>query len=497
MSFSKLTNSRVLARNAIVNFLGSGAPLIVALVAIPLLVKGLGTERFGILTVSWVVIGYLSLFDLGLGRALTKLVAERLGTQQQDEIPAITWTGLFLMMLLGIVGALVLAALSPWLTGNLLKIPPALQEESLRAFYLLALSLPVVISTAGLRGILEANQSFGLVNAIRIPMGVFTYLGPLAVVVFSRSLVAVVAVLVAGRVIAWLAHLILCLRVFPSLRRRFVLHREYALDLVRFGGWMTISNIVSPFMTYVDRFIVGALISMSAVAYYSTPYEMVTKIWIIPSALMGVLFPAFATTFVSDRGRTSQLFEQGVRLIFLVTFPVTLVVVTLAHEALYLWLGSEFAVNSTRVLQWLAAGVFINCLAQVPFAVLQGVGRPDLVGKLHLLELPAYGVLLWAVARTFGLEGVAIAWVVRMAADTVLLFLLAERSLPTGSSLVRRTGMMTAPALLALAGAAVLSGLGLKVAFLTGSLVGFGLLAWRYILAPNERALVQRAVSPA
>ena len=50
--------------------------MLVALVAIPILVDGLGTARFGILTLAWMVVGYFSLFDLGLGRALTKLTAK-------------------------------------------------------------------------------------------------------------------------------------------------------------------------------------------------------------------------------------------------------------------------------------------------------------------------------------------------------------------------------------------------------------------------------------
>ena len=70
-SAEKLTQGKLLARNTILNVLGYGLPMLVAIFAIPLLVKGLGTERFGILTLAWVIIGYLSLFDLGLGRALT------------------------------------------------------------------------------------------------------------------------------------------------------------------------------------------------------------------------------------------------------------------------------------------------------------------------------------------------------------------------------------------------------------------------------------------
>ena len=171
-----LTGAGTLARNTIWNLIGQGVPMVVAVFTIPLLVKGLGTDRFGILTLAWIVIGYFSLFDLGMGRALTKHVAEQLGAGQEQNIPAVIWTALSLMLFLGLAGALVLGVLTPWLVYDALKIPPTLQHESLHAFYLLALSIPIVISSAGLRGVLEAYQRFGLVNAVRLSMGVFTFL---------------------------------------------------------------------------------------------------------------------------------------------------------------------------------------------------------------------------------------------------------------------------------------------------------------------------------
>ena len=68
----------LLARNTAWNLLGSGAPLLVAVFAIPLLIKGMGTDCFGVLTLVWMGIGYFSVFDFGLGRALTKRVLPRL-----------------------------------------------------------------------------------------------------------------------------------------------------------------------------------------------------------------------------------------------------------------------------------------------------------------------------------------------------------------------------------------------------------------------------------
>ena len=137
----------MLVRNTIINLFGRAAPLIVAILVIPILIKGMGVERFGILSLAWMLVGYLGLFDFGIGRALTKMVAERLaGAGNSEEIPPLVWTSLLIMLVLGTLGALLIASLSPWLVHAVLNIPEALQSESLRAFYLIAFSVPIVIA---------------------------------------------------------------------------------------------------------------------------------------------------------------------------------------------------------------------------------------------------------------------------------------------------------------------------------------------------------------
>ncbi len=488
-----MTGGRLLARNTVFNLFGQGVPLLVALFAIPLLVHGLGTARFGVLTLAWMVIGYFSLFDLGLGRALTKLVAEKIGTGQTEEIPALVWTAMLLMLILGFAGTLLLVLLAPWLVRDALKIPGTLELETLYAFYLLAISIPMVISTAALRGILEAQQRFDLTNAVRVPMGIFTYVGPVLVLPFSHSLFPVVAVLVGGRLMAWAAHLALCFRVIPALRKEISLERRVIRPLLSFGGWMTVTNVVGPLMAYLDRFLIGGLISVTTVAYYATPYDMVTKLWIIPSALIGVLFPAFSSSFVQDRARTARLFGRGVKYIFLILFSITLIVVALAHEGLDFWLGSEFARNSTHVLQLLAVGVFINSLTQIPFALIQGAGRPDLPAKLFLIELPFYLLALWWLLGVYGIEGAAMVWLGRILVDMVVLFGMAKRMLPPESLDMRRPILILAATLLVMALAALPTNIAMKGLFLLFTLPSFALAAWFLLFATDERVPIQNS----
>lgn len=490
---NNLISSGVLVRNTVWNLIGHGAPMLVAIFTIPMLIKGLGTDRFGILTLAWVMIGYFSLFDFGLGRALTQRVAEKLGAGLKDEIPALVWTSLFLMLVLGLVGALAVVLISPWLVYDILKIPEELRVETVQSFYLLAISIPIVTSTVGLRGILEAQQRFGLTNAVRISLGLFTFLGLLLVLPFSQNLLPLITILVVGRTVAWAVYLTMCFYVMPVLRHRVTFYRNVVGPLIRFGSWMTVTNIVSPLMVYMDRFLIGSLISITAVAYYTTPFEVITKLLIIPSAFVSVLFPAFSSAFSQDSHRAAHLYYRGTKYVFLLLFPMTLIMVTFAKELLLIWLGVEFAENGFRVMQFLAIGVLVNGVANVPFALLQGSGRPDITTKLNLLELPIYLASVWWLIHAYGIAGVAGAWLLRVTIDAVMLMMIARKFLPHRSH-DHQTTFWIVLMLSGLTLGAFTLPVAIKIGFLTIFLLAFSWIVWTLLLDMDERRLISQKV---
>lgn len=485
-----LTSGTLLAKNAIWNLLGAGSPVFVALFCLPILKTRLGVDRLGIISLAWVVVGYFGLFDFGLSRALTKLVAERLGQHREDEIPGLVWTSLFLMAGLGVAGAVLAFILTPWLVYHPLKVPAELRSETIRAFYWIAVSIPVVILTAGLRGVLEALQRFRLATSIRIPMGIFTYLGPVLVLPFSHSLVPVMMVLVAGRTIAGFAHLWACYYALPSLRGTFAVHASSIGPLFRFGTWMTVSNVVGPLMVSFDRFFIGALISVSAVAYYSIPSDVLLRVTILPAAICGVLFPAFSTTHEADRARLVVLLESSVKYIFFILFPIILLLIAFAPEALRLWLGADFAQHSSSVAQILAIAIFINGLALSPFAHVQGAGRPDITAKLHLLELPIYALMLVVFAKSMGIRGVAIAWLLRVVIDAALLIFFSWRLLRENTFFLTRLPVMLAGALVVFGSAAYLNSVFNKIIFVTTVLCVTMTVLWRWMLSAREKTVL-------
>ncbi|MCH7490868.1 MAG: oligosaccharide flippase family protein [Gemmatimonadetes bacterium] len=287
-------------------------------------------------------------------------------------------------------------------------------------------------------------------------------------------------------------HLLLCFHAIPALRHEIRVQRSLLRPLLAFGSWMTVSNIVSPLMVYLDRFLIGAILSVTAVTYYATPYEVVIRLAVIPSALVAVLFPAFASGIAQGSSRTVLLFGRGMKYVFLAMFLPVFLIVTLAPEGLAVWLGPDFALRSGAVLRWLALGVFANGLARVPFALVQALGRPDLTAKLHLVELVLYVPVLWMLLGAYGIIGAAVAWAVRVAVDLVLLLGIVRRLLPAAAPLVERTCWATGLGVATLTTAALIPSLAMRGVFAAFVAVGFLVTAWTVALDPDERAFLRR-----
>lgn len=411
----------MLLRNSLFNLIGLGGPLLAAVFTIPYLIAELGVERFGLLTLIWAVVSYFGLFDLGLGRALTQQVAITCSRDEYQDLPAITGTAYLIMLFLGLCAGLVMVLVAPYLVGQIKSVPN--KPEAISALYAMAVAMPFIILTSGFRGVLEARHAFGIVNLIRLPMGFFTFLGPAAAVWLVEPRLDLIAwVLAIGRVIGFLVHAWYAVRCLPEKYRMLVASRAWIRPLCVSGGWLTVSNIISPLMGYVDRFMIGALVSAAAIAYYATPNEIVTKLWIIPGALTAVLFPTFAAQITRGNGEAQGLFKKGLLWLFLAMVPVVLVLILFADEILRLWINEEFASQSATILRILAAGILINSLAHIPFTLIQSSGNSRLTAMIHLCEFPLFMLALWWLTIQYGVVGAALAWLLRMIVDTALMF---------------------------------------------------------------------------
>jgi len=260
--------------------------------------------------------------------------------------------------------------------------------------------------------------------------------------------------IVVGRILALAAHAFACLQaergilIGPSQS-----HRSGIRSFFQEGGWITISNVISPLMLYSDRFVLGALLSPRAVAWYVTGQEVMLRTLVIPGALAGVLFPKFAgRPDADDEQALSGLYQRSIRVVSALMLPLCTLAAAVAYDGLRLWLGESFAVNGHRVIEIIAIGVFANAICHLPHAWLQAVGHADRTAKAHLIELPLYAAGLFMAVLQWGIVGAAVAWTLRVVLDCVVLLRLVGREsaqpvlglLLVGIALIAAAGLLPA-----------------------------------------------------
>jgi O-antigen/teichoic acid export membrane protein len=486
---------RLVLRNTVLNLAGSLLPVAVGVLVIPLVIKGLGVGRFGVLSLGWIILGYFSLFDFGLGRATTKFISEAIGREETIHISPLVWTSVSFQMCLGVVGALVLTAMTPLLVRHLLNIPPNLQSESVMFFNAMSAAIPAGICSVCFRGVLEAAHRFDLVNAVKVPLNCAVFVMPLAGLHLGYALPGVGLLLVGTQIIGALAYLFLCFRVFPELKLAFSVQRGLLKPLLSYGGWVTGYNLIIPVMMYLDRLIIGILKPIGMLTYYAVPYDMTSRVQILPSSLSTSLFPAFSHLGLDRKESLGELCTRSLKYLMLVMGPLTLILVLLARDILRIWLGPEFASQSTLIFQILAIGFLMNALGWPPTTSLLAVGRPDLVTKCYGLLLLPYAGLAWVLIHRYGLVGGALAMTIRETFQAGMFFLLYWRVMSLSfSSFTQRAlvrGLLTSVSLIAALSGIILlgwqSGFSLTIAAV-GLMASFLLVIWRYVLDPADLA---------
>lgn len=414
-------------KNTLWNLFGSAAPMLVGIGAIPYIYNQIGIERIGILTIIWALIGYFSIFDFGLGRAITQRIASLSSLHDESKIIKTATTGVLLTLIIGVFGGLVGLATIEVAGVSWINSAKNLEQEIYASFFLACLAIPATTATAGLRGILEGEQRFKAINLLKVALGLSNFLSPIAsIALFGPRLDYIVGSLVLARYIIFVSHYLIVKNNIGNSCEK--LDIKESRQLFRFGGWMTLSNIISPLMVVADRFLISNVLGAAVVAYYTIPAEFMIRLLVLPAAITTTLFPVFTKDLSEKNHKNSfSLYKKSLKIIFLMMGAIVACIFIGADLGFRLWLGPEFAEKSTAVAIVLAVGILFNSLAQVPHAYIQASGDARSTALIHVFESVFYLPTLFVLMQMHGIVGAAFAWMLRALLDLVLLHVRAMR----------------------------------------------------------------------
>lgn len=408
-----------LIKNSWLNILGLAVPSLVAIPSMGFMARVLDREIFGLLTLAIAFLGYSVVFDGGISRSVIREVS--IYRDNRAELLNIIGSAIRVSLGLGFFFAALFIAFSETIIGWL-NVTEIHRRDAIEGFWYLAPCVPVVLLNSVLMALLEGKEKFRSVNLIRSLGFSFVFLIPLLLIPFSDTF----TVMAQGLLVARTLMLFMTYGLFYlDIRSHPVAFSQETFErLYKFGGWLTISNVIGPVMEYFDRFIIASARGSAVVVYYNAPAEMTARLLSVPGALSRSLFPAISHR-EPEEVRALVLRAAGYQLV--VVAAISSFVLLFSHDILRLWLGNDFALRSRDILMWLMAGFFFNGLATIPFTYLQALGNSRLTAMIHLAEIGPYLILIFTLTSQFGLVGGAVAWSTRATIDCLLMYYFSHR----------------------------------------------------------------------
>ncbi|MEO7247735.1 MAG: oligosaccharide flippase family protein, partial [Novosphingobium sp.] len=303
-------------------------------------------------------------------------------------------------------------------------------------------------------------------NLVNVVLGTLTQLVPLAVAIWvTPSLTVILPALYASRLLVLGGFLgVVVTRVTQGWQLTF--DRPEARALISFGGWMTLSSLISPILAALDRFLIGSMLGVRQVSHYSVPYQLSERAMFVPSALLQALFPRISGA--PDAASARDLSRRGLYAVAALCAPPMIFGTLFMHPFLTLWISRDFAAAASFIGQIILTGFWINALGYACYTHLTAVGQPRLLAMAHVIEIVPYCALLFALLGWLGLSGAAIAFAVRVAADDLLLAHFCGLLKETGGLLLAGTGAFAI---------AIWLGMGLELTDGTRVIAGLALVA--------------------
>jgi O-antigen/teichoic acid export membrane protein len=464
---SDSVDGRRIARNSLLTF-GTAALLLVGTVIfVPLMLDTYGRDLYGVLSLTWVLLAQLAWLDLGLSRATAKYVAQDLALGRRDDAAEWSLTALLTQTLLGAAGAVAVWFAAPAI-ADAFHVRPANHGVAVLAFRLFGIAVPLELASRSLVGTLQAAQRFVWTNAMQALSSLLMYGVFLGGILSGGHFKAVVVALFllrfvyVGGLFAGAARTVPLLEAARRVRLLSPAYRARIREMFAFGLWITVASTLGPLLIYFDQWTISYYLGVAALPFYAVPFAMLQRMMIFPLSMTQTLFPAFSALDArNERARVEGFFLRANRFLLVTITPLLFVVFVWAHEILRLWISENFASHAATPLRILAAASVVALLAPLSGALLEGLGRPDVVAKVYLVELPINLVAVVLLVREFGLVGAAASFAVRSVIETGVLWLVISKVVSfarDSRALVARTAKQFTATIAVLAAIALLVG---------------------------------------
>jgi O-antigen/teichoic acid export membrane protein len=400
-----------LVRNALSNLLGAVIPALVALGTVPLVVKGLGDASYGVYSLVTAIVGYFAVIDINVTAGSVKFIAEfnadRNKPGAQHRIDETVFFGLSVYSLLGFVGGLGLFFGAHFFVTRVFSVPAALEHEAVATLKLAAFGFFLGQLQSYLQSVPQSLMRYDIASRIEMLFGTGVPLLTVAVLMLGYGLFEVILLRVIASAINCVA-LWRCIRhLLPALRYRrpgAAIRRE----LLGFSAYSFLSRFATLSYAYADKLIIGALVGVTGLAYFTVASTLANRILSLTYRLSGVFFPAASA--LAARGeleRLNRLYLKASRYVVFINASVLVLVAVFSYQILFYWMNPQFARAGQVVLAVMALSQFIDSLTSLPSLVNDGMGHPRFSGMFALARAVFGLLVVYLGVAGWGIDGAA------------------------------------------------------------------------------------------
>jgi len=423
----------VLGRNMVVNVAGRGWTALVQIAFIPMLLRLLGADGFGLVGVFLTLQAASQILENSYALTVNREIA-RLRGSGQGGIPAVLRTAEVMAWLTAVGFAAILAVLVPLLSGVWLTADTLAASTLTTALWLMVPTLGLQLGAGLYVGALLAGDRHGTANLLLATTATLRSGGAAAVVMLTDGGVLTyflwqIAVALfhagSGALLAWRS----VARTGAPARFERARLRLFA----SFGGGMLGIGLLGVLLAQMDRIILARWAGLTELGYYTFTASLAAVLLYLAGPISQGVFPALAGALGrTDRAEAERIFATGTQVLGALVVPAGVALAVFGHEIVTVWTGdAALAARLAPLLALLAVGSTLNAVVYLPSHLYLASGRTRLVVAFSAIAASVLGAALVPLIDRFGALGAAVGWVaLNLAYAAVLAPLILRRVLP-------------------------------------------------------------------
>ena len=406
----------VLKRNLIANYLGQGWVAIMGLAFIPLYIKYLGIEAYGLIGLFAVLQAWLTLLDMGMTPALGREMARFTGGGHSNESICDLLRSIEIIAV--IIAVLIAAAIglsANWIATVWLRAETLSNEVVAQAFTIMGLVTALRFLEGVYRSAIIGLQRQVLFNLVNGLMATLRGLGTLGILIWISPTIE--AFFVWQGVVSIAALAILSITTYRCMPKgKFSGH--FSLDALRgvwrFAGGMMGITLLALLLTQVDKILLSKILVLSEFGYYALAATVAGALYMLIGPITQAFYPKFCQ--LHAQGDTACLvknYHQGAQLVSIVAGSAAIVMFFFAEIFLRLWTQDvALAQRVAPLLSVLVLGTLLNGLMWIPYQTQLAYGWTRLAMWTNIVAVTILvPAILWTVPQ-FGAMGAAWIWVI-------------------------------------------------------------------------------------